>query len=190
MVISPLLCDIHSLHWVPDYIFGLLTGHPPRVFFPVFPWLVYPLAGLFVGYYFRQHQRDTILLCGLIGTLLLVIGLLGSHYFPSDNPAGFYRTPLPATCWHLGIVLLMLGMWHWIATHAKDYKFFQLLSYSSKNITMIYIVQWVLICWMLPAFGFRRLNTLRSAIVMLLMTLITYLLTYSFQCIKHRYGNK
>lgn len=189
MMAGPLVWDA-SLQGVPDYILGFFTGQPPRVFFPLFPWLVYPLAGLFIGYYFRQHQRDTALLSGLTGALLLLTGLLGSYYFPSDNAAGFYRTAPAATCWHLGIVLLVLCIWHIAATRCRDNIFFRLLSYSSKNITLIYIIQWVMICWMLPVFGFRKLDITMSAIVMLLMTLNTYLLTYCFQLIKRHYANK
>lgn len=190
IVISPWIWDNHSLQDVPNYMLGFFTGRPPRVFFPLFPWLVYPLTGLSIGYYFRMHQRDTVLRCGLTGALLLLTGLLGSYYFPSDNSAGFYRTAPAATCWHLGIVLLAFCIWYWLAAHEKDNLFFRLLIYSSKNITLIYIIQWVMICWMLPVFGFRKLNITVSAIVMLLMTLNTYLLTYCFQLIKRYYALK
>ena len=190
MVISPLVWDVHSKIPVLDYVLGLATGQPPHVFFPLFPWLVYPLAGIFIGHYFRQQGRDTMLLCGIIGTLLVITGLIGSYYFPVANPAGFYRTPVAATAGHLGIVLLVLCMWHLLATYIKQNAFFGLLVYSSKNITLIYMVQWVMICWMLPLVGFRKLDVTLSAFLMAIMTLNTFLLTYCFQLIKRHHEKR
>jgi hypothetical protein len=190
MVASPLLWDVHSNIPVLDYVCGLATGQPPRVFFPLFPWLVYPLAGMFIGHYFRQNQSKTAQRCGVIGALLVIAGIADQYYFPAANTAGFYRTPVAATAWHLGIVLLALCLWHLAATYIKQNAFFRLLIYSSKNITLIYIIQWVMICWMLPLVGFRKLDVTLSAFVMVIMTLNTFLLTYCLQLIKKSYEKR
>jgi len=190
MVFSPFVWDLHSDVPALNYMLGLAGGGPPSVFFPLFPWLVYPLVGLGVGYYFRQNQRDTALLCGMIGTLLVISGLLGTYYFPAENPAGFYRTRVPDTIWHLGIVLQVFCGWYLVAAHIKDNHFFHLLTYSSRNITLIYMIQWIMICWMLPVMGFRKMDVTLSAFVMVVMTVNTYLLTYCLQLIKQRYESK
>lgn len=185
---SPLLWDLHTTNRAVNYLLELATGQPPQVFFPLFPWLVYPLVGLCIGHYFRSDQHRTMIACGCIGAILLLTGLITEALFPVEYSAGFYRTPPAATLWHIGIVLVTLYAWHGISSRFRDNLFFRLLTYSSKNITTLYIIQWVMICSMLPIFGYRELDITTSAIVMAAMTLNTYLLTFTYQIIKQRYG--
>lgn len=187
IIISPLLWDYQAVTPVLHYITGLATGHPPKVFFPLFPWLVYPLTGLCIGYYLKLQQRQTMKVSGVAGIILFSGGLLWHALNPLTNPDGFYRTPASDTCWHLGIVLICLSCWHFWAARIKSNLFFEVLHYSSKNITIIYFIQWVLICWLLPVFGFRELDTLHSAIVMTVITTDTYILTFFINRLKQRY---
>jgi len=190
VLISPWVWDTHFEHPLLDYISALATGQPPRVFFPLFPWLVYPLLGLVIGHYFKKDQQRTFTLCGIIAGMLISSGLLLEDYFPAENPLGFYRTPISGTMWHVGIVLLALYGWHLISSKMKQRLFVRLLTYSSENITVIYLIQWVMICWMLPVFGYQQLGLLLSILVMVAMTMNTYLLTLTFQLIKKRYGQQ
>jgi uncharacterized membrane protein len=185
---SPLVWDLHTDNPVTDYLLGLATGQPPHVFFPLLPWLVYPLIGLCIGHYFRRDQQHTTMDCGLIGAALLLAGLTTEHLFPVQYAAGFYRTPPSATLWHMGIVLVTLFGWQIIHQQYGNNLFFRLLTYSSKNITTLYCIQWVMICWLLPVFGYRKLDLTYSAIAMLGITINTYLLTFTFQLIQQRYG--
>ncbi|MGC4233249.1 MAG: heparan-alpha-glucosaminide N-acetyltransferase domain-containing protein [Niabella sp.] len=187
-ILSPLLWDRQPTSPVLHYLAGLATGHPPKVFFPLLPWLIFPLAGLCIGCYLKKQESQTMKRCAVIGLILLLEGWIEQISFKTINPHGFYRTPFPETCWHLGIVLLALSMWYWISKRAKDNLFFHLLTYSSKNITLLYFIQWVMICWLLPVFGFRRLDTFHSAMVMAVMTADTYILAFFINRIKQRYG--
>lgn len=187
---SPLLWDLHTTNRAVNYLLELVTGQPPQVFFPLFPWLVYPLVGLCIGHHFRRDQPHTLIACGCIGAMLLLTGLITEALYPVEYSAGFYRTPPTATLWHIGIVLITLYAWHYISTRFRDNLFFRLLTYSSKNITTLYIIQWVMICWLLPVLGYRQLDITISAIVMAIMTINTYLITFSFQLIKQRYGRQ
>lgn len=186
-VLSPLLWDRQPALPVLHYLAGLATGHPPKVFFPLLPWLVYPLAGMCVGCYLKKQEAQTMEHCCIIGLVLVGEGLMEQFSMTINNPYGFYRTPFPETCWHLGIVLLTLPAWYWVSKRVKDNFFFSLLTYSSKNITLLYFIQWVMICWLLPIFGFRKLDTLHSAIVMIIATADTYILTFFVNRIKQRY---
>ena len=184
VIISPFVWDMHFENPLLDYISALATAQPPYVFFPLFPWLVYPLAGLAIGYYFQKDQSRTFIMCGVIGAVLTSVGLSLEHFFTTDNSFGFYRTHIPGTMWHLGIVLGTLYVWNLIGRSITNNYFFRILTFSSKNITLIYIIQWVMICWMLPVFGYQELPLSISVMVMLSMTINTYLLTYTFQLIK------
>lgn len=186
--VSPLLWDSRSIIIEWDYVLQLFTGQPPEVFFPLFPWVVYPVIGLAIGYYFKSNRTRTMVACGIIGTLLTVGGFLGEYLYQVQYLAGFYRTPPAATMWHIGIVLLSIYIWHLLDTYLQRNYFFQLLEFSSRHITSIYILQWVMICWYLPIFGFRQLDLFYSGIAMLAMTLNTYLLCLTFQLVKKQYG--
>ncbi|ANH81688.1 hypothetical protein A8C56_12460 [Niabella ginsenosidivorans] len=187
-VLSPLLWDRQPALPVLHYLAGLATGHPPKVFFPLLPWLVYPLAGICIGCYLKKQEAQTMEHCAIIGLILLGEGLVEKISYRTVNPYGFYRTPFPETCCHLGIVLLTLYIWYWVSKQVKDNLFFKLLTYSSKNITLLYFIQWVLICWLLPIFGFRKLDTFHSAMVMVIATADTYILTFFVNRIKQRYA--
>lgn len=190
VLVSPFVWDLHIGSLLPDYLLELATGQPPRVFFPLFPWLVYPLVGLCIGHFFQRDQQQTALISGLVGSLLIGWGLWWDNTWPVDNPAGFYRTPVAATCWHLGVVLVAIFFWHFISTYVRDNVLFRLLSYSSKHITALYIVQWVMICWLLPVIGYQQQGLTISALLMIVITLNTYLLTYCFQLAKQYYDQK
>ena len=56
------------------------------------------------------------------------------------------------------ILLISLCIWKGLGKYIKPNRFFKCLNYFSKNITQIYIIQWLLIIWMLPYFGYHELN--------------------------------
>lgn len=171
--LSPVLWDIHSGNPAMSYLLQLSVGSPPRVFFPLFPWLVYPLTGLTIGYFLKKGDVGGILtLTGIIGVLLLVI----SRLFP-DNGESFYRTDPRGTLFHLGLVLVWLYGWYWASEHIATCWFFRLLSYYSRHITLTYSIQWVLICWLVPVFGFQQLGLFASAGAIILTSFITLFLT-------------
>ncbi|HMR82860.1 MAG TPA: heparan-alpha-glucosaminide N-acetyltransferase domain-containing protein [Niabella sp.] len=188
IVASPLLWDLYTKSPKLNYILLLIGGQPPQMFFPLFPWLVYPLTGLAIGNYLEINERRTNIIACIIGVILIVIGLVAARLYPQDNSAGFYRTSPADTTWHLGVVMLTIFLWFWISKCAKDNLLFDLLIYSSKNITSIYCVQWVMICWILPIVGFRRLDLPYSIIMMVIMTVNTYAIVYIFQHLKSRHA--
>jgi len=160
---------------VANYISVLLGGQPPAMFFPLFPWLVYPMAGLVIGYWLNRNPPDRFLFIGLTGVALIVLGeVLAYFQLPSLS---FYRTRSGDTAVHLGIVLVWLWIWEGVATYVKPNAGFRLLSFASRHITLIYLIQWPIICWLLPLFGYQNLGGWASFNVAGGMTLLTLFLT-------------
>jgi hypothetical protein len=187
LCIAPLVWDAHSSHpWV-NYILQLATGQPPQVFFPLFPWLVYPLLGLVIGCLLSQHPEELvyILLCKM-GIGWIIVGY-GGHLLSHEPSTGFYRTYPFDTLWHMGIVLLTFCFWQWAATHIRRNRFFELLTYSSEHITQLYIIQWILICWLLPIIGYQQLGVGASFLMGGVTTVITYTLSASINLLRE-YG--
>lgn len=188
MLLSPLVWDVKTGFIFVDYLLQLLGGHPPYVFFPVFPWLVYPLFGLTLGFLLKQYQVTEVLYkIGKLGIVLLVISCM----FPATKSQGewpiFYRTEFPDTIFHLGFVLAWLGIVHWISSKATSNWFFSLLTFCSRNITSIYIIQWALIFWSMGLTGYLTLNFTSTFLIMAAISVLTFLLVW---LANHIYGKK
>src|SRR5258708_32158730 len=87
--------------------------------------------------------------------------------------ASFYRTYQFDTLYHIGIVLVWLFCWDWISRHVTSKYFFQFLKYLSENITQVYCIQWIVIMWLLPVFGFHQLNLSLSVFCIVLTSSLT-----------------
>lgn len=180
MILSPVLWDLKTNITLLDKAILLFNGHPPQTFFPVLPWLVYPLAGLSIGYFLKKQEPNKIIKkLGLIGAITIVISLGLPKTTTVTAWLPFYRTEAPDTIFHLGFVLGWLFLVQWITKKVRPNPFFTLLTFCSKNITAIYLIQWIMICWCLAFTGYMQLNLLNSIIWMLLVTANTLLLTYA-----------
>ena len=168
---APAGWDLHSANPVWDYLLQLLGGQPPVVYFPLLPWLVYPLLGLAIGHFLKTHPPYHLFgLLGMLGLFLLFTGTLLAPRYPV---ASFYRTYPADTLYHIGIVFVWLAVWQWVADHTPRNWFFRGLGYLSDHITQVYIIQWVLICWLLPLAGFQRLNVWESLAVLPVTSFLT-----------------
>jgi hypothetical protein len=185
-ICAPFFWDRASCSPVTNYIAALVGGQPPAVFFPLFPWLVYPLAGLVIGYWLNRNPPDRFLFIGLTGVVLIVVGeVLAYFQLPSLS---FYRTRSGDTAVHLGVVLVWLWIWEGFVSYVKPNAGFRLLQFASRHITLIYLIQWPLICWLLPLFGYQNLGGWSSFNVAVGMTLLTLFLTLLILACRH--GNE
>lgn len=162
------------------YLLKLCTGKPPAVFFPVFPWLSYALTGLAWGILLRQQSVTKLYpFTALAGIILIASGKLLSKYESLPLRDDFYRLGPGGTLSHLGIVLLWLYLSKVVVKRLPWNRFLRLLVRLSKNITRIYILQWIVVLWLLPFFGYRKSGLIKSTASMILNTIITIHLTKS-----------
>lgn len=175
---SRFVWDMHSSYYLVDYFFHLAGGQPPHIYFPLFPWLVYPLIGLAIGYWFQKtkHQKISWLLRD-IGWMLILLSLILKYFISDKDFSLFYRTKPLDTILHVGVVFVALSIWDWISDNIKPNHFFRLLTYLSENITLVYITQWAIICWMLPLFGYHSLGFIASVLCILLTSFLTILIS-------------
>jgi len=172
--VSPFIWDATSNNALINYSLQLAGGQPPRVFFPVLPWLIYPLLGLSIGKIIQQKESwlgfDSFWIPGF---LLLVIGFVFKYFLQNPGFSSFYRTTPLDTIIHVGIVLVMLSFWHWISFYVKPNNLFKLFMYASRKITRIYIIQWILIFWLIPFTGYQQTGFIGSVFLIFLTSLVT-----------------
>jgi hypothetical protein len=171
--LSPFIWDKHCSNAFVNYLLQLIGGQPPHVFFPLFPWLVYPLIGLSAGYFIRQYGVQVFAWLRNFGILFITYGLALKTFFIKQESISFYRT-LPAdTFIHAGIVLISLYVWKWLHGHVSENYFFRVLQYMSRHITQIYFIQWILIIWMLPISGYHELDYNQSLAAIAVTSILT-----------------
>jgi len=133
-----------------NYIFPFIGGTWSWSYFPLFPWLAYPLAG-FAFFYFEErllafiNQRKTI--SGIFFTVIFVLVLyFGKQGFTitTDLPSYYHHT-FWFSVWAFGIVILWSVLWRFLLnrfpkTYAGDF-----FMWLGKNITVFYIIQWLII---------------------------------------------
>jgi len=156
-----------------QYGAGLFSGAPPQTYFPFFPWIVYPLAGLCVGYFLQEHNSVFFLPLFIIGLMLFLPGYLFGQHLTEE----FYRTTPWKTLQHLGFVCCWLPAWYVFLRLFSKNKLFTFFEFLGKNITIIYLIQWPLICWLLPLLGYKCNGTITTISYAFTITVITIALT-------------
>lgn len=180
--ISPAVWDSSSPYHgqLIKHCIDLFTGSPPQAYFPFFPWIIFPLAGLCIGYYFQCHGYEFFLPLFFIG----VVMLLPAFFIPPAAGETFYRTTPWKTLQHLGFVCCWMPCWYVLYRLFKYTKLFTWLSFFGRNITTMYLVQWPLICWLMPFVGYKLDGLLPTCLLGLTVTVITIAITVAMDSIR------
>jgi uncharacterized membrane protein len=184
-IISPLFWDVASNNNFVTYLLNLIGGQPPQIFFPLFPWLVYPLLGFYIGGILQKKEQwlgfDSF---WIVGLALIVLSSAVKYLLHSNDLSSFYRTTPLDTLLHIGFVLTMLSFWHWVQKNVKPNILFKLFTYCSKQITQIYFIQWVLICWLLAFIDYQQSGFMVSIFLIFVNSIATLMLSLIIQMIK------
>lgn len=143
-----------------DYICDLFFSNQFNVYFPVFPWSAFILLGMFLGRWYKELQEDQTVFFKkmlLLGFVFIAIGGVLNFINPKYHFGDYY---------HLGpggsILLLGANMvFYWLVNFfvnlfKEDNPVFKGLIFCSKNVTSLYVIQWVLINWGMYVIGFWK----------------------------------
>jgi len=195
-MLSPFLWGFTLNIPVVDQIFELFWGDQPigfsfmdnKIAFPVFPWLSFPLLGMFLGDTMKNtiDQNRTFKHFGIGGIVVLLIGVAISYNNIEYHFNDYYHSRQGAMLFMCGFVVF----WIYITKIAIDKlptnKLFDLLFRWSKGVTNIYFAQWIIIIWSIAFFGINQSSY--DTIILLILT-FTFISHFINEYIIYRQNN-
>ena len=173
-LISPLLWQYAPRNPLLDILWG--THH--NVAFPFFPWVIYPLIGMYWGGLFNAAKNLVGFMrkSALVGAGLMLLG--GTVWMLADTPwlpAGDYsRCGIQVHLVITGFVLIWLWLIKLLEEQLNGSKPANLMICWSKNVTIIYLIQWVLFGWGVLIFDYQQLTPGPAAVIGLLVAILTH----------------
>ena len=179
-LVSPLLWGTMSGRPAVDLGLALLWGADWNVFFPLFPWLVYPLVGFAYGRLAaaRSDPRRFVRRVGVLGVAIGLAGLaLGSVTQPVVTVEDYWRQGPSVLLSILGLVLTWLALADLVADRLGNARAGRVLYGWSRRVTSMYCIHWILIGWGVGLVGHRLLDLPAVLAAMLVVLVATDRLT-------------
>jgi hypothetical protein len=153
-------------------------GTQSFVSFPFFPWIIYPLLGMYLSSFLLDKPLMGILKGKFVGIgfVFLIFGALLFDKFPVGD---YYRSGFGVHLAIIGFVFIWLIVCYLIIEKSKsveDNFVLKTLFFWSENITIIYIVQWILFGWSILILDINKQPDYVAAIIGLIVLLITHLI--------------
>lgn len=156
--------------------FSLLWGENENVYFPFFPWIVYPLLGMYLSRYLLSQDSSEKIPWNFfwLGGGLACIGLLLTDLFPAGD---YYRSGLGVHLIITGFVFAWLRLCYVLTRKISPGNgIFKILFFWSRHVTSVYFIQWVLFGWSILLFGANNQNDCVAAMIGLIVLVMTHLL--------------
>ena len=90
----------------------------------------------------RRSKRS-----GIVGILISIVGLAYISPNYRYHVGDFYHSRPGFVAFVVGIMLAWVYLCHFAVEHIRPNRPFEVIYYWSKNVNVIYLVQWVLIMW-------------------------------------------
>jgi len=177
---APLLYKIQLGEGVPGYLVSLLFGGNHFNFFPIVPWIAFPLIGMGYGELLKKSvdKNNFMRKSALVGLLLLVAGGAVIIGLEKDVIVQWYsgkfrqgKLPPVVSLIFLGFQFAWIPLCYLITGNIKKSRILDLLYHWSANVTWFYAIQWVIIGWacvLLPL-----LTWMQVMIAVVLITVVT-----------------
>ena len=183
-MISPFLWGTKLEIPIVDQVLELFWGDQPiefsfianKIAFPVFPWLTFPLLGMFLGETVKNSNdaNSTFKHYGIVGILVLFIGVAISYKNFQYQFNDYYHSRQGAMLFMCGFVLFWLYVNKLVLDNVPMNSVFNLLFSWSKGVTNIYFVQWIIIIWSIAFFGINSSSFATTILLILIFTGISH----------------
>lgn len=145
LVLTPF---INNAVIIDPFIQAYIGGNISWSYFPLLPWLIYPIAGYIAAHY---RNRDIIKLSKrnmqiVIFSLLFIVAAGVSFAFPvSYSLNKYYHHEYLFALWTLAFISLTALTFYWIDLKAGSFSISRFVKWIGRNVTSFYVVQWILI---------------------------------------------
>lgn len=177
-----------------NYFSGFIIGNYEQSYFPLFPWFSYVLSGYIFKIIYNKYKGFftpfTYIHWVVTGLLSLVILYFAYYSFKiSNNLMSYYHHNFYFFLWVIGFMMLYILFINHIVKLLKNSIVIYYLSWTGKNVTIIYIIQWLIIGNIATAI-FRTQNILQSVLWFVGITLFSSILAFIYLKLKGYYKRK
>lgn len=183
-MVSPFLWGIQLNIPIIDFVLDLLWGDQHigfsfvdnKIAFPVFPWLSFPLLGMFLGETMKNSidQNRTFRHFGIGGFIVLVIGTVISSFNIDYHFNDYYHSRQGAMLFMCGFVVFWIYLSQLAIEKIPANKLFSILFNWSNGVTNIYFVQWIIIIWSIAFMGINNSSYLTVILLILTFVIISH----------------
>lgn len=177
--VSPFLWGISSGNAPIDWFLDFLWGTYEEVYFPVFPWLTFPLLGMAFRNYCTIDEGRVVtsgkttkfVILVLIAGICITLTNVKFHY------GDYYRSGPGAMIWMSGFVIVWIFICGKAVQMIPENTLFKLLYFWSKNVTVVYFIQWMIIGWGVAIFPYEKQPLMTTVVLMVLIVPLTHWIT-------------
>lgn len=133
-----------------NYILPFIAGTYSWAYFPLFPWLAYPLIG-FAFFHWEEKimlalvKQKVIARILLAGITILVVSFYKWGISTTINLSEYYHHSFWFALWAVGIVILWILVLRFLLKKFPKTYLGDFLKWLGKNITLFYVIQWLII---------------------------------------------
>ncbi len=149
-LVSPFLPALPENYRAMKYFQALFWGKLWWSYFPLFPWMAYPLAGYAwrlyfekYGNIFQKHEKAKYWIIALT-SLGLILSFPFAFNIVSDLPA-YYHHGFYLFLWNSGFLILISYLISGLCEIFHDTIVVTYLARLGKNVTIAYVIQWIII---------------------------------------------
>ena len=160
-----------------EHIFLPLTGN---VYFPMIPWLSYVLLGIACGLFYKNTDKQNffkkLTLYGILTTACGYMLFVKNYQIATFKMrADFYQQDYAVGVMLMGITMIMPVLAEFFLTKLPE-KLKKVLTYTSKNIIILYCFSWIIISYLKFVQGWSNSLDLADTVIYTFCIYVTCLL--------------
>jgi fucose 4-O-acetylase-like acetyltransferase len=167
---------------VSTYVFAFFGGEYSWSYFPFFPWAAYPIMGYAVGlilqkYSFKKKTGNLLRLFIYSISGIIVVITWDFGFTISSKLTEYYHHDIIYYLWVFALAAAYIPVCELIIMYAKNQPFIKFLRWVGKNVTTVYVIQWLII-GNTATMIYKTQNVFQMVLWFVVVVAITSLLTY------------
>ena len=144
------LVQFQTENEILTHVSAFIYGNYHWSYFPIFPWMAYPMIGMAISQIHRKHDLEKII-TQKVQPIIFVIGVLFIGFTikfgitTSADLQEYYHHGILFFCWTISFLIVYGIFIHRVNLSIGNTKVFNYLKWLGKNVTAMYFIQWVFI---------------------------------------------